>query len=106
MFQFRQGHHFGMSLAPRPLSAIGGNPSFVFDTWGLQRSLHYDKTGVTEQELDGWSTTQMERVTSKLVPGFLFGARGRRFKFFPTIYFHWLTRIQNPKSRPSGFAPR
>lgn len=36
-FQF-DGHHFGVSLNPRPLRAIGA-------------------LGGTEQELDGWSTT-------------------------------------------------
>ena len=60
MFQFRQGHHFGVLLNARPLRAIGALTQASYPKLGVAiEGLHYAKTGVTEQELDGWSTTQM-----------------------------------------------
>jgi hypothetical protein len=56
----RQGHHFGVSLNPRPLRTIGALTQASYPKLGVAiEGLHYAKTGVTEQELDGWSTTQM-----------------------------------------------
>jgi len=48
------------SLNPRPLRAIGALTQASYPKLGVAiESLHCAKTGVTEQELDGWSTTQM-----------------------------------------------
>jgi hypothetical protein len=54
----RQGHHF--VTEPTPAQAIGALTQTSYPKLGVAiESLHCAKTGVTEQELDGWSTTQM-----------------------------------------------
>jgi len=59
----RQGRHFGVSLNRRQLRAVGALTQASYPKLGVAiESLHYAKTGVTEQELDGWSTSKRQVV--------------------------------------------